>query len=161
VWLDQASGIRNCLGGPSLDDMTGALTLLAGLLRRSGRQQPARTTPWEQIAAEDMYRPEMDGQARFEIWLNLIQQTIISSEIANQSDGGGDQAIVNKEKTVKVPVFSSKSGKIIGDVRRSGGRVSISADPRETEFARWLEANGTKVLERLHREWSDRSESDD
>ncbi|MDH7803907.1 MULTISPECIES: PLP-dependent aminotransferase family protein [unclassified Rhizobium] len=31
---DQASGIRLCLGSPSFDDLTGALTLLAGLLRR-------------------------------------------------------------------------------------------------------------------------------
>ena len=31
---DQASGIRFCLGGPSFDDLTGALTVLAGLLRR-------------------------------------------------------------------------------------------------------------------------------
>lgn len=31
---DQASGIRFCLGGPSFDDLTGALTILAGLLRR-------------------------------------------------------------------------------------------------------------------------------
>jgi DNA-binding transcriptional MocR family regulator len=32
---DQISGIRLCLGGPSFDDLTGALTLLAGLLRRA------------------------------------------------------------------------------------------------------------------------------
>lgn len=31
---DQASGVRLCLGGPSFDDLTGALTILAGLLRR-------------------------------------------------------------------------------------------------------------------------------
>nr|WP_210246989.1 PLP-dependent aminotransferase family protein [Agrobacterium tumefaciens] len=31
---DQASGIRFCLGGPSFDDLTGAMTLLAGLLKR-------------------------------------------------------------------------------------------------------------------------------
>ncbi|MFK0206145.1 PLP-dependent aminotransferase family protein [Agrobacterium sp. NPDC090283] len=31
---DQASGIRLCLGGPSFDDLTEALTLLAGLLKR-------------------------------------------------------------------------------------------------------------------------------
>ena len=31
---DQASGIRLCLGGPAFDDLTGALTTLAGLLRR-------------------------------------------------------------------------------------------------------------------------------
>lgn len=31
---DQASGVRLCLGGPSFDDLTGAMTLLAGLLRR-------------------------------------------------------------------------------------------------------------------------------
>jgi DNA-binding transcriptional MocR family regulator len=43
---DQASGIRICLGGPSFDDLTGALTLLAGLLRRpAGVSSPARTTP--------------------------------------------------------------------------------------------------------------------
>jgi DNA-binding transcriptional MocR family regulator len=31
---DQASGIRLCLGGPSFDDLTGALTLMAGWLSR-------------------------------------------------------------------------------------------------------------------------------
>jgi len=31
---DQASGIRLCLGGPSFDDLTEALKLLAGLLKR-------------------------------------------------------------------------------------------------------------------------------
>jgi DNA-binding transcriptional MocR family regulator len=31
---DRASGIRLCLGGPSFEDLTEALTLLAGLLKQ-------------------------------------------------------------------------------------------------------------------------------
>lgn len=102
----------------------------------------------------DYFTPDMDGMARFEAWLDLIRDLTARGSDAGPSAGDKSQAIDNKRKSVKVPVFSSHNGKRIGDIRKSGGRVFLSAEPRETEFARWLESNGTKVLERLHAEWA-------
>ncbi|MFW8634840.1 plasmid partitioning protein RepB [Cribrihabitans pelagius] len=41
----------------------------------------------------------------------------------------------------------------IGEVLVSGGRTVLRTDPKQKEFAQWLEANGAEALLRLHAEW--------
>lgn len=108
----------------------------------------------------DMFTAEMDGMARFEIWLGLINDRIADQANSGPNPGVVGQVVDNKRKSIKIPVYSSHNGKRIGDVRRNGGRISLSVEPRETEFARWLEDNGAKLLERLHAEWSDSKKAD-
>ncbi|WP_411839568.1 plasmid partitioning protein RepB [Paracoccus sp. ME4] len=111
--------------------------------------------------APDYFTPDMDGMARFEAWLDLIRDGTSQGTQAGTTGKDNTQAIDSNRKSVKVPVFSSHNGKRIGDIRKSGGRVFLSAEPRETEFARWLESNGTKLLERLHAEWAASTKADD
>lgn len=88
-----------------------------------------------------------DREDRFPRWLDHLQKLKRRSDAPQVSEN-------IRERRVR-PVVLQDGRTRIGEVRRNGAAVHLCADPRETEFSRWLDANGEELLARLYAEFAD------
>lgn len=95
---------------------------------------------------EGLFDHDTNKDTHFLLWLNHLRRSAARKLPVSQSSDN------NRERRAR-PVFTSDGKTRIGEVRRNGGAVHLCADPRETEFTRWLDAKGEELLARLYGEW--------
>lgn len=95
---------------------------------------------------EGLFDRATDKDTHFSLWLNHLRRSVA---LKRQATGPFE----NRRERRARPVLASDGKTRIGEVRRDGGVVHLCADPRETEFTRWLDANGEELLARLYGEW--------
>lgn len=96
---------------------------------------------------ESFFDNVVDREERFPRWMDHLQKLRRQKE--------SPQPIDNARERRSRPVLLNDGRTRIGEVRRNGGAVHLCADPRESEFSHWLDANGEELLARLYAEFAD------